>query len=232
MFDSIPWLSDIRLGDYLNSNFISAMGGATIGGLIGIVGQKIVIKHARQERVDAQNEKNRFIALVLLKKIIEINSNIFRIKEHLDAAKMNNKTGQERPFAYVMPILNTPRGVEISDDECYFAFQFLEKNLVNKIFVLDKINNLYTASLSSYAVKRDELRRGMPAHMDGIIGKSVLNEKQYMNLSPLMSELDSIVIDLLSRIKNDELESRKLLNDYIVEVNKKFKLNIKVEYQH
>lgn len=211
----------------------AALGGAFVGGIIGLVGQWLTINATRKQRAEDRDLIQKATGRSLLFKIIRINSNLYGYHNHVeDCYAKVDESLHEEPHAFLLPVLNHADPVHFTESEMAFAMSFNDDDVFNKLLSLDVVHNSTITLMKEYALQREALTELMPVHaMEGQVATTVLNSQEVLKLMPRMVAVNMAAIQARERLQNDYNESKQVLRDVHKILREKYGFRNKIEFK-
>jgi hypothetical protein len=215
----------------MSTEFLAAISGAIVGGLIAFAIQLIVLRQARKQRDEETRERQQAIGQALLIKMIKIHSTLFGMHRQLEDFFENASNPKLEPWEFVLPLANLPQFVSFSTDEMSLFLSLKNNGLFNSILHMDEIHNTTIDSFRTYRELRASLTSSLAAEMEGIVGTTNFTKPQYDFFRPKMVEINQLAIDLRERCNIDQQESWEVLEALNSALRNAIGLKYKLEHK-
>jgi hypothetical protein len=206
---SINWTSIVN-----SAEFISAVTGAVVGGVIAFIIQWQVLKEARRQKLKEISDREIAISTTLIIKISNIFSNMENLRRHFYKCIENTShlgVGVD-VWRRTKPVANVFADVHFSPDEQAIIIKCCNSSLFKKLIVLDASHNDLMRLLIKMAEQRKEVESCL--EVDSISGDFAsvrLKPDANNNIKTKMHLHNMFIEQILTRINNDYLESRHCL---------------------
>lgn len=187
----------------LTSEFYAAAGGAVVGsvvgGVISYLLQMYSLGEARKQRKEDAEERRKALASALLFKAIQVHSHLKLMSDHIEESfhRAEHTKFKGEPWAFVLPLANTPQKVTFSSDEMAMLLALKEQDIFNDLASKDELHNATIDVFEVYRARRTVLVDMLPAHqMEGTQGSTSLTKEQLALVRPRMAELDQLITSL------------------------------------
>jgi hypothetical protein len=183
-------------------------------------------------RLDEQQKRNS-LGYALLLKMVKIQSDLFKLKEHVDEQReLATKNGGPRDtWSFFRPYASMPSEVVFSTDELALLFSLRDYDTFNSILSMDEVHRSDLELMRVYGEKRSELMDMLPGgQLNGLIGSLSLDTATYSRLAPYMAQLDQLVADMVSAFIADSAEANAALLALEKLFKEKLKLPVSVEF--
>lgn len=227
------------IGDGGGSDTWVALWGGLAGAIIGAAAtagtsyilQKREFERQEQLRKLDRLERQRTIAHRLLIKLMALQSNFFRMNEHLTEQFAKLKEGDE-PWQAVEPFFVGDDRILFEGDEEALLLDLGLNEAFNLAGALPRIHNHAMAVMASYSSKREELR-ALVTHDDfrGRVGSFVMTRELHLKTAPLRQELNDLVNFLHGNCGRDAAESADALATTLSGLRSKLGLSIQYELE-
>lgn len=202
------------------SQFLAAIGGAVVGGLIAYFIQIKVLRENRKTRQEDRRSTDQVLANSLIVKVIKIYSSVHMIHSHIEQCFERAEThgiGDE-PWTFVQPLANRPLAVDFTAEEMGMVLS-KDHSVFNAVLPLDTIHNMLWETLTKMQNKRAILLERIPrASFEGNIAHASLDKQQELRLRPQMiavNELIGQLQDHSSRALRDTKEALDSLHSLL-----------------
>lgn len=193
---------------FLTNEFWSALAGAIVGGMIGIIGQIMTIRANRAVIFDPKSEQIRAASISILYKIIKVHSNNFSVllsfkdaveKENTVSSISGSKSTVAEPWQIYMPLANVPAAVYFSDSEMNAILAEGTDELFNDIFQIEISHNALMPAVQTLRDESNKLRMMFMAysHEDGMMSGH-LSANRYREFLPATVLVNGLCRDTLS----------------------------------
>lgn len=215
-----------------NSEFVSAITGAIVGGAIAFAINFFNVIDARAQRRAAIRELRASQAHSLIFKLMRISSNIQQIKiifDGLDRKSAVNPNLRERWQIY-SPISYPPEEIHLSADEVGLMLIFKKSDLFNSIMDQDRnYHFIRDQILLLNEMHKDLQSRISSVRMDGEISTSRINQELLASVRPAMLSIAIIFDNLYDTLKEYELRSFDTLQQILEICRREIDLKLVVE---
>ena len=180
----------------LSSEFVSAIAGAVVGGLIAFGIQMIALRAAVKARKDEAAEKKKALAHSLMFKMLQIHAHLLHFSQHLEEAFAQGAADNiPEPWAFVQAMANHPDKVNFASDEMAMLLSLGDETLFSDVLSFDEAHNTTIATFDTYRERRvlftDRLSAIIADHVS-IKGATDLSEDEMLFFRPKMNELNNL----------------------------------------
>ena len=219
----------------LGNEFLAAIFGAVVGGLIAALIQLITLHHTNSKETKRDLEQKQALGRGLLFKLMRIEADLNQINQHLNYCK-NNATPDmlKEPWSYMMPIANLPDPIKISPEEVSLVIGPKNNEILNNLLDLEHVHKSSLSVMRQVGKTKEKVSRKMGrTNYSGTIGIRNVPPKLLSKLRPDMISMSSLVKDAHSRSQRDYdlaqntlQETNRILSE---EICLKFKLRTKTQ---
>jgi len=214
----------------LGSEFWAAIAGAIVGGAIAAILQLMAARAAAKEKSKEQRERQLSLARTLLFKVVKIQSDFVKLKEHVnECATEASDDGLQFGWASLLPLANLPRPVFFRPEEMGVLVSFRDDTLFNDLLSLDDVHAAALELMTLYRDKRASLSDSLPAKMRGTIGTVELTEQEYRKVAPRIAELDQLARQIAEFFQTRFDEPFALAKRLAAAINNKFSTNLELK---
>ena len=196
------------LSIFAQTEFLSAVVGAVVGGLIAAAvtyfSQNRIFKEEEERRNQSIREHNKVLARSLFLKVSRIYSNIYQfhrsIEEHFERV---DESRHNHPSMFVMPIGNMPDKVHISTEELSLLLEYADDDLFNSIVSIDSVHNSAIGGMNNFI----EMRKETNSVLDPFLGEGGAIDMERIAQIPevigRIQALDRFIFDMRASFNRD-----------------------------
>ncbi len=213
------------------SEFLAAIAGAVVGGVIAFAVQMFALSETRKQRTEDAKARQSALGHALVFKMMRLHGHFrllnLQIQEALASARADGFRGQT--WQIVLPTVNLPDPIHFTTDEMVMLLALKDNPLFNDLAEMDERHNTTIAGFSAYAEHRLKLGMMLPSDMHGSIGTAGLTQEQRRTIEPRMVEVNSIIEALIPQCQQQEKEAWSVLSRLTTLLSSKFGLTLKLE---
>ncbi|XSG83479.1 MAG: hypothetical protein ACPW61_06785 [Methyloligella sp. ZOD6] len=218
---------------FLNSSeFLAAIAGATVGGVIAFAIQILVLWQARSERRNVELRRQQGLATSLVFKTIRVHSNILGMKRHIDEcfAKAAEKGLTGEPWQLFIPLAGVPDRVDLTSDEMAMLLAQGDDDVFNKTLSLDAVHNGLVDAMRTLNDLRLLLGEKLQAESwEGTLLSGVLDRNQMVMLRPKMIQINSLIEELHASAEKESNSVADLLTELQALLRTRLDLKFRIE---
>lgn len=205
-----------------------AMLGALVGGLISTKLQKREHLRVDELRSNDRLAHQRSAAELVLLKLIEILSDVARLKDHLET-QVQGKDPAKDAWSYVVPMFVPSNKIEWEREELSLLFDLGLHEELNLIVNLPAVRNQLHSTMISYTDKREQLWRMLPESAYSM-GDLRMTPGQVFWTQRLRTEMQDLVEYMLSSAPRAFDEAHEGLQAMHVAFRKALKIRFKLNF--
>jgi hypothetical protein len=205
-----------------STEFIAAIFGAIVGGIIPLVAQALSERRERQRRDYAT-------AIGLFFKLMDIHTALAHVRAHLEEGAGSAKREGMQRSATTASLANPPLPIAISIDEKAVVLSFQDNGLLNDVLNLDRTYNSMIPLSTAHGNMREAVREVIQGVPDarGFVNVP-LSREQYMKIAGLRFEMDQLLVGWLDRVILDEHVSRSALAGVVLHIRRLYNPNFEL----
>jgi hypothetical protein len=223
--------STAELSMLFSSEFLSAIAGAVVGGLIAFLVQLQALREARKERAAQKREEENAAAYALFFKVLSISNNLNHIKNYVIEARTLLNSRAEMPLHVALkPLANVPSPLFFDAAEMALLLALKEPRTLNAVLSLDAIHNGVLPAWHLYASKRERFNQMVTiTGIESNTGIAAITFKRGSAAEGLMYELRELAEALAARAERDAEKARVALEALIDTLNRR--MNLEINFQ-
>jgi hypothetical protein len=213
--------------------FLAAVAGAAVGGVIATILQLLAIIAAKAERKELQKQNDSAVARSLLAKLARAHRHIIQVGDYLASELASGRESNPKADAWQMvkPSTFQPSLVEFSSDEMSLLHRVASDDLFNLVLSLDTSHNAVVSMIPLYNRRRAELLDQLV--VKGEVKKTKGREAEVSSRFPArlrsrMIELDSIIHHTIHLAERYEEDTGNALLEYASVCREKFGIEVQI----
>lgn len=213
------------------TEFLAAIAGAIVGGVITILMQKHALKAAKDERLEDHVNRRKAQAYSLLIKMIKIHSAFTHFHRHIEEClKRPIDEGRKIPPSQaVVPLANLPDKITFSADEMTMLLSLKNNELFNEMMDIDQIYNAALDGFAVYKVRRQLLTDNIHiSEFTAPQATTVLSPQEEATNRARMFELDDLIISLGEMCSVRAPQSKEVLDKLTKTFNESLGMNHRI----
>lgn len=211
--------------------FLAAIVGAVVGGVIVFLTQQVALREVRTQRKEDSDAQQRALGHALVIKMVQIYSHLHllnsSVSQQIATARASGFQG--RNWQIIVPIANLPERVRFSTDEMALLLSLKENDLFNDLAAMDERHNGTIDAFGAYREMRQQLGAMVPSDMRGNVGTAQLTEEQMRRVGPKVTEIDTLFEGLIPQCQKQEREAWDALRRLTAAFSSKIGLTLKIE---
>ena len=214
---------------FFDSNFVSAIVGALLGGMLALGAQLLTFRNERRIRAGEKRDQQIAHCLAILTKLRRMHTQLFGMVQIFDRLAAKAEPGQEA-WQWAKPIAALPMPTSFSVEELSASFE-LEAPIYNDLLLF---NDRYEVAVSTYALyvkERGELIAQIRVqHVSGDVANYVFDEEQKTMTAAKRAALNQLLPTMHQHNTADEQQARALIHRMGSLVNEKLGGNITIDF--
>ncbi len=197
-----------------SKEFVSAVVGAVVGGLIAFGVQIIALREARSVRDQDRLLARQALAHALLFKMVRIYSNSININRTIESyfAVSSERKLHGDPWTFVLPWANLPERMHFSPDEMGMLLSLKNDDVFNLVMNQDVCHNSLTDIISKFNECRKELTDQLKhEEVDGDKLSGPATPERYMKVAPRIIEVNGLIDGIRKISKRNADEGRQAI---------------------
>lgn len=213
------------------SEFLAAIAGAVVGGIITYMVQMIALREARKQRTEDAQMRQKALGYALLFKMTSLYSHLRGLRSQIDkaSAQANAAGFRGEMWQYVLPTVNLPDHIHFTTDEMVMLLALKNNDLFNELAAMDERHNTTLIGFAAYSDSRMKLGSMLPSLMHGNVGTAELNDEQMRVVRPRMVEVNSLIEALYVQCQSQEREAWDVLTRLNVALASSVGISVKLE---
>ena len=224
------------LSIFTQTEFLSAVVGAVVGGLIAALvafwTQNRVFQEEKRLREQSTWENNKALSRSLFLKLTKIYSNIYRfqrsIEEHFERVP---ESRHKHPSLFVIPIGNMPEKVYLSTEELSFCLEYTDDELFDSIVSMGNVHNAAISGMNTFV----EMRREVNVFIEPFVGEDGVINIDHIYRKPSVigrvEGLDNFILEMRQGLQKDVDEYRKTVDNFCQLIREKFEFNKTIKFR-
>lgn len=196
-----------------STEFIAALVGAIVGGLIGVGGQQLLLWESRRERAIAHTKAQQALGKSLLFKVHRIYANLHTIHSHLtaDVRIMAEKGLRSDAWQFALPLAALPPQVRFTSEEMAMLLSLKDDALFNAVFDLDESNNTLIGAVEAFGARRALLGERLSDLAPTTAANGQLRDEDYRKLVPRILEVNSLLTNIIPTTEQKLHDTARIL---------------------
>ncbi|MCY4421279.1 MAG: hypothetical protein OXC42_08580 [Gammaproteobacteria bacterium] len=192
-----------------------SLGGTIGGGLIAYAVQHKALREGRMQRKKDHRLAQQVLGTSLLIKLLKIHSNFHAIHQHFEKALAAERQPDAvyEPWQLIQPFASLPQQVNFTPEELSMLTAIGDFDVFNSVFSMDVVHNAVIDGCEAYRIQRAKLTDMLPVEdVSGYVVVTALTDNQASALQPQMIAVNSVIEELITRVKAGSEESKSALD--------------------
>lgn len=217
-----------ELSMFASSEFLSAIAGAVVGGLIAYFVQLQTLREGRKAIAAQKREEDNAAAYALFYKVLSIYNNLNHINNYVIEARKALQARSDLPLsAMLKPLANIASPIYFDTAGMALLLSLKEPRTLNAVMSLDAVHNGILPAWHLYASKKDRFNQLVSiTELEASTGVASISFRKGSAAEGLMYEIKELAETLAERSEPDAEKARIALESLIETLNRRLKLDI------
>lgn len=213
-----------------STEFIAAVFGSVVGGLIALFAQMLALGDARRTRAREAKERQQALGRALFYRLYQISSDLTRYHRHVQTTQQKAaRTGVlVGSWQSLTGIVNGPTAVTFTSDEAMLLLLLKEDVAFNRVISMDRLHSTTVKAWDAYAVERVSVLLKIPADVNGSVATYTLTDEVRRALAPQISSAQTLADNLINTSKGFAEEAENALQITMAALNRRLDLGLSI----